>query len=104
MGGVVRSQLARLMAGRRAVITGAWCHWQRGDPRFRFTVREEGPLQRKSVPVTPRGAPGPILHDRSMALTWSIGAPGSVQPQDIEDRVSEDIEDSQLTSPAWQPG
>jgi hypothetical protein len=31
-------------------------------------------------------------------------APDSVQPQDIEDRVSQDIEDSQLTSPAWQPG
>jgi hypothetical protein len=29
---------------------------------------------------------------------------GSVQPQDIEDRVSQDIEDSQLRSPAWQPG
>jgi hypothetical protein len=27
-----------------------------------------------------------------------------VQPQDIEDRVSQDIEVSQLTSPAWQPG
>jgi hypothetical protein len=27
-----------------------------------------------------------------------------VQPQDIEDRVSQDMQDSQLTSPARQPG
>jgi hypothetical protein len=45
--------------------------------RFPFTTREEWPLQRKAVPVAPRGAPGPVLQDRNMALTWPIGAPGS---------------------------
>jgi hypothetical protein len=32
------------------------------------------------------------------------GAPGSVRPQDIEDRVSQDIEDSHRRLPAWLAG
>src|SRR5262245_48145515 len=44
--------------------------------RFPFIMRDEWPLQRKAVPVAPHGAPGPILQDRNMALTWPIGAPG----------------------------
>jgi hypothetical protein len=35
---------------------------------------------------------------------WLSRAPSSVQPQDIEDRVCQDMQDSQLTSPAWLPG
>src|SRR5947208_6182949 len=38
--------------------------------------------QRKAVPVAPRGAPGPILQDRNMALTWAIGAPGRIRTRD----------------------
>src|SRR5215467_5010107 len=35
--------------------------------------------QWEAVPLAPRGAPGPILQDRNMALTWSIGASGRIR-------------------------
>jgi hypothetical protein len=71
----------RRTAGRRAVITGPSCRWRRREPVFVHQA-EEWPQQRKAVPVAPRGAPGPILQDRNMALTWSIGAPGRIRTRD----------------------
>jgi hypothetical protein len=47
--------------------------------RFPFITREEWPLQRKAVPVAPRGVPGPIVQDRNMTLTWTSGAPGRIR-------------------------
>ena len=81
------------------------------------TVREGrragfgGPAAPKYGPwaaLSPSGIRTRGLRDHSPALALLSfshhGRSGSVQPQDIEDRVSQDMQDSQLTSPAWQPG
>src|SRR5215831_13888610 len=73
------TELPRRSAGRRAVITGPSCRWQRGDPVF---VHHAGGMTAKAVPVAPRAAPGPIVQDRNMALTWSNGAPGRIRTRD----------------------
>jgi hypothetical protein len=46
-----------------------------------------------------------VTADNAAAIgSHVLSAPGSVQPQDIEDRVSQDLEDSGRVLPVWLLG
>ena len=70
-----------------------------------FRGRTGGKVQNSSAFVQVTGpAPSRFKIARVFEFMTLASAPGSVQPQDIEDRVCQDMQNSQLTSPAWQPG